>query len=437
MVMRGARERRAGRDRQAVMAQATHAAFDSRNDIDVRAMPDLSRSMAPAKADIRLSIHDDLSSIEHDWRAFERVADCTAFQTYDWVSTWQRHIGARGGVTPVVVCGRDMAGELMFMLPLAIEVSGFVRRLIWLASDLCDYNAPLLVPDFSRRISPARFEELWCDVVERLQSHPAYRYDLIQFEKMPDKIGAQANPMLGFPVILNPSNAYQTQLTSDWEAFYSAKRSSATRRRDRTKRKRLAEFGEVKFVNPASAGEVAASFEILMQQKSAQFARMGVPDIFAKPGYPQFYREIAAARPDMVHISRLDVGSVPAALNCGLTFRGCYYHVLASYTDHEMSKYGPGAAHLHELMSYAIKSGCHMFDFTIGDERYKRDWCDAELKLYDHIALATVRGAAVAGPLLVARSAKRWIKQTPAIWNAVTKVRAWLGSLRGKAKTED
>ena len=35
----------------------------------------------------------------------------------------------------------------------------------------------------------------------------------------------------------------------------------------------------------------------------------------------------------MVHVSRLDVGAAPAALNLGLTFRGCYYHVLASYTD--------------------------------------------------------------------------------------------------------
>ena len=66
-----------------------------------------------------------------------------------------------------------------------------------------------------------------------------------------------------------------------------------------------------------------------------------------------------------------------------------------------------------------------MFDFTIGDERYKRDWCDGELKLYDHIALVTARGAVVAGPLLVVRSVKRWIKQTPMIWNAFTKARAW------------
>jgi CelD/BcsL family acetyltransferase involved in cellulose biosynthesis len=221
-------------------------------------------------------------------------------------------------------------------------------------------------------------------------------------------------------------------LSGDWETFYVAKRSSATRRRDRTKRKRLAESGEVRFVDIASTGEIAATLDVLMKQKSRQLAHMGVVDIFAEPGYPEFYRELATTARHLTHVSRLDVGSVAAAVNLGLTFRGCYYHVLASYDDGELSKFGPGAAHLHELMRYAIERGCRMFDFTIGDERYKRDWSDTELKLFDYVGIATARGAAVAIPLRAARRVKRWIKQTPALWSAFSKARELLGSLRHK-----
>jgi CelD/BcsL family acetyltransferase involved in cellulose biosynthesis len=414
------------------MVQATHAAFDARREIDTQPSSSRPRGSVVAHHDLRLAIHDDLHAVEQDWRAFERMADGTVFQCFDWVSAWQRHVGERNGVKPAIVTVRDGGGDLLMILPLAIE-SGAVRRLTWLASDLCDYNTPLLAPDFSRLIGEARFAELWRDILERLRSHPDYRYDLIQLEKMPEQVGAQRNPMLGFEVVLNPSNAYATELGKNWEQFYAAKRSSSTRRRDRTKRNKLAQFGEVSFVNPERPEDVAASFEILMQQKTGQFARMGVPNIFSHPGYPEFYRDVAARRPDMVHISRLDVGAAAAALNYGLVFRGRYYHVLASYTDHEMSKFGPGAAHLHELMSYAIGKGCTVFDFTIGDERYKRDWCESDIKLYDYVAMATARGAVVAGPLLAMRAAKRWIKQTPAVWNAVTKVRAMFGALRGKS----
>ena len=163
---------------------------------------------------------------------------------------------------------------------------------------------------------------------------------------------------------------------------------------------------------------------------------MGVGNLFAKPGYAEFYRALATdpATRQFVHISRLDVGATAAAVNLALTYRGCYYHLLASYNDCELSRFGPGAAHLHDLLHYAIDRGFSIFDFTIGDERYKRDWCDTELKLYDYIAPATWRGALIATPKLAAQRLKRWIKQTPLLWAVATKVREIIGGLRPKGE---
>ena len=92
-----------------------------------------------------------------DWREFEARADGTVFQTYEWLSTWQRHIGAPRGARPAIVIGRDAHGEIMLLLPLAIERTRLARRLTWLGSELCDYNAPLLATDFSLHVSLARF----------------------------------------------------------------------------------------------------------------------------------------------------------------------------------------------------------------------------------------------------------------------------------------
>ena len=80
-------------------------------------------------------------------------------------------------------------------------------------------------------------------------------------------------------------------------------------------------------------------------------------------------------------------------------------------------------------MHEAIGRGLGVFDFTIGDERYKRDWCDTELKLYDYIAPASWRGVFVAVPLIAAKRLKRWIKQMPAVWNAFSAARSLIGSL--------
>jgi CelD/BcsL family acetyltransferase involved in cellulose biosynthesis len=387
---------------------------------------------APGLGALTITIHHSLAEVESDWRAFEREADGTVFQSVDWLACWQRHIGERGEATPAIVVGRDAAGAIQFILPLAVQVGRFARELTWLGSELGDYNAPLLAPGFGERIGRDGFLSAWRTITERLQSDPQLQFDLIHLTKMPDRVGTQNNPMLNLAVAPHPSGAYLTHLSGDWDAFYTAKRSSSTRRRDRTKRKRLAEIGDIRLFNPEGKAETLQTLEMLMTQKARSFAHMGVGNLFARPGYAEFYRALATdpATKHLVHVSSLNVGATAAAINLGLTWRGCYYHLLASYDDGEASRFGPGAAHLHDLMRWAIEHDLGVFDFTIGDEPYKRDWCDTEVRLYDLIAGATRRGLFVAAVMAVAARLKRWIKQTPLLWALFSKGREAVGSLR-------
>lgn len=382
---------------------------------------------------IALKVYENPAEIESIWRAFEGHADCTVFQTYDWLVLWQRHIGARADVRPAIVVGRDESGDILFILPLATRPAGFARALVWLGSELCDYNAPLLGTHFSDCMPARQFNLLWQRVLKELRQHASLHYDLIRLEKMPAMVGAQANPMLALGVTLNPSGAYATALNASWEAFYAAKRSGSTRSRDRSKRKRLGEFGSVAMVHAQTENELLGSLDTLVAQKSRAFARMGVSNIFVRPGYMDFYRALASdpqARA-MVHVSRLDCGQQPVAVNLGLTFRGTYYHLQASHDDGELSRFGPGATHLHEILRYAIERGCTVFDFTIGDERYKQDWCDGTQNLYDHLAAVTWRGALLNVPMAAGSWAKRHIKQSPQLWNVFTRARAFYGRLFG------
>jgi CelD/BcsL family acetyltransferase involved in cellulose biosynthesis len=229
---------------------------------------------------------------------------------------------------------------------------------------------------------------------------------------------------------VHPSGAHLAVLQGTWDEYYKAKRSSGTRRRDRTKRKRLGEFGAVQFVTPRDSGEIARTLETLIEQKSRSFARMGVANIFAPPGYRELYFDLAIdpRTRDLVHISRLDVGDTWAAANLGLMFHGTYYHVLSSYDDGEISRYGPGAAHLRDLMAHAIANGCQAFDFTVGDEPYKLEWSDRSISLYDHVAPATLRGWPIALGMRGWRQFKRTIKQTPLLWSLFSRLRSAIGA---------
>src|SRR6478672_9494677 len=92
------------------------------------------RDPAARRGPLALAIHDDLAAVEEEWRRFEAGADCTVFQTFDWLACWHEHVGRRNGVCPAIVVGRRDSVTLL-LLPLAI-VPGVVRRLTFLGSEL-------------------------------------------------------------------------------------------------------------------------------------------------------------------------------------------------------------------------------------------------------------------------------------------------------------
>jgi CelD/BcsL family acetyltransferase involved in cellulose biosynthesis len=389
---------------------------------------DVSSGAAP---DVNFRIHTSLAAVEEEWRRFEQAAVVTPFQSYQWLAAWHRHIGIRGGVVPLIVVGRFATNEIAFILPLGIDRGSPLRRLCWLGQDLCDYNAPLLSHGFSQRISPENFRGLWRKLQVKMQSDHETRHDWIEFEKMPEMIGDEINPFVGLDVTPNANSAHIMQLGDDWEAFYRAKRSSATRRHDRAKHRRMAQFGEIRVVTAADAADARTTLETLMRQKSVSFARKGIPDMFARPGYREFFLDFASnpATRHCVHVSRVAVGSLDAATNFAIVQGDCYYHILSSYCDGRIAHFGPGALHLRELMAHAIKRGLRRFDFTIGDERYKSEWCDARLRLFDYSAAATWHGWPASALSTARRRLKRYIKQTPAAWRTVSHLRAALGVL--------
>jgi CelD/BcsL family acetyltransferase involved in cellulose biosynthesis len=174
---------------------------------------------------------------------------------------------------------------------------------------------------------------------------------------------------------------------------------------------------------------VRQTLDTLWAQKKLIFARRGIADMFAKLGYRDLFNDFASnpQTQHLVHVSRVEIGDSTAAANFALIFGDCYYHVLSSYCDSEVTRLGPGVLHLRELLAYAIKAGLRLFDFTIGDEPYKMEWSNMRLKLFDYSEAATWRGAAPNSASIVRRRIKCFIKQTPLAWRLASRARSVFG----------
>jgi len=319
---------------------------------------------------------------------------------------------------------------------LAIEQRRFVRRLTWLGVDLCDYTGPLLAADFSHRLGLRPFPVLWARVLDRLQSDARTRFDYVDLPKMIERVGEQPNPFFALPTRANASGAWVATLGADWDSYYAATRSGPTRKKERKQLKQLGERGEVRFAEASEPEAIRPIVEKLIEYKSAAFQRMGVTDSLAKPGYRAFYLDLTTApsAQQVAHVTHLDVGGQVVAAGLGLRYRGDYYLVLSSYENGALARLGPGRAHLNDLIRYAVEHGFRRFDFTIGDEPYKRDWADVTVLPRDHIAPATAVGCAIVFSRLGFLTLKRFIKQTPALWSLFLKLRSFKARFTGGAK---
>jgi CelD/BcsL family acetyltransferase involved in cellulose biosynthesis len=380
------------------------------------------------RSDIQLSLYGDLAEVERDWRVFEVQADCTAFQSFDWLSAWQRHIGADEGKQPAIVIGRQ-GGHILFILPLMLS-TGALRRVEWFGDFLVNAGAPLLARDFAKRVSGAQFKVLWSEIEQLLRDR--LHYDLLDLGKIPETVGAQANPMQTLALTPHANDAYLVRLTGTWDEFYAAKRSSSWRKTDKKKRNRIAKFGDVQFSTVTERADVERTIDALIEQKKSSYASLGVANMFEWPGYRDFYIDLATDPNlhDFVHVSNVSVDGTIVAASFGLTMHGNYDYVLAGYSMGEMEACSPGSIHLQELMKMFLERGFATFDFNIGDEPYKREWFDVETKMYDYVAPATLRGRAVAAMTHVSREIKRFVKRNPSIWPVIRKARSLLGSLR-------
>lgn len=389
-----------------------------------------------SRTGIHLELFNDLNTVEQVWRAFEQCADFTVFQRFDWLAEWHFHIGRHRQCRPVIVLGRDGSGRVLIIMPLAIERAGMLRRLTWFGSDLCDYNAPLLTANFDRCVTPERFRHLWRQIVDAVRAVPRHDFDMIDMDKMPEVVGAQPNPMLNLPVLPRTYSAHAASLGDDWERFCTAKSSGATRKRDRRRLKRLTECGEVRFVHAYDRGEIENTMDILIKQKRSYFAHKGVEDLFVRVGYLAFFHAVVLNPNlrDVVHVSRVDVSAVPVAAGLGLQHKGCYHLVMSSYQGGDFARFGPGRVHLLELFRHAIDRRADKFDFTIGDEPYKRDWCDIELKLFGYLESTTTAGRLMVAVRTAIHRGELFVREKPALRRPLSKVRLAALTLRRRLR---
>jgi CelD/BcsL family acetyltransferase involved in cellulose biosynthesis len=148
--------------------------------------------------------------------------------------------------------------------------------------------------------------------------------------------------------------------------------------------------------------------------KRRRFANTAANDIFSDSGYWRFHaeatRRLGAA--GTVQLSALIADNQIIAANWGIVAGERYYDLVPSYETGEWKTYAPGRLLTEWLLRQHAERGDRIFDYGIGDERYKFDYCNLRTPLTDAYIPVTIKGSAYNRLLQLRLAAKSRLRDT-------------------------
>lgn len=162
-------------------------------------------------------------------------------------------------------------------------------------------------------------------------------------------------------------------LAEGFEAYQRSKRLTRSRllpQLEQRERKVTRELGELRFESHDAS---ESAFNCLINWKTAQHLRTGVPDVFQLPWVTQLLRQVWRTQTPRFcgMLSVLRAGDVPLAVHLGMRTRHVAHMWYPAY-DPQFGRYSPGMLLFLRLARALADRGVRRIDFGPGGQEYKQ-----------------------------------------------------------------
>jgi len=293
----------------------------------------------------------------------------TPFQTPAWLSPWYRIVAPHIGAEPLFVAVRDRAGAPLMLLMLCTRRQGMLRTIEFADGSLSDYNAPLVASHF--RPSTQEMRELWRQIVAALP--PA---DVVRLDKMPAAFAGAPNPMQALagtrPISID---SWRVALPKT-RAEYDKRLTSTFLKELRRKNRRVEGRGKTSLIHAKDPADALRMFDALARFRTHRFKELGRDNVLVVPALRSFYEAVITEgwSQGFTSLTALEVEGDIVATLFALRHDNAYYLLLSAFRNGEWKSASPGNVILDRMTTHLIESGVGTFDYTIGNESYKRDF---------------------------------------------------------------
>lgn len=379
-----------------------------------------------------IAVSDRIESVEPFWRALEAQGTASVYQRYEWIETSLATLEKNERRNAFIVTGA-LDGEPAFLLPMSIR-GRLVRELSWVGGSHANFNMGLFSEAFLASIGPGDMARIMARV-RRLVPGIGY----IKLCCQPLCWKGITNPMAELPHQRSMNPAFVMHLAEGFEALLARGNAKRKRKKFRQQCREAEAAGGYRLLIPADAGAINRVLDAFFRQKSERLRAQGIRNVFGSRQAQHFLRDLAlrsiGMKEPLLRLFALEIGgTIRAVFGAGI-----HEHHMSGYfssisTD-ELTQMSPGEMLLYMMVEHAVGEGHVIIDLGAGDERYKRSWCDERLEMFDVILPASVLGTPFALQQRVTHALKRFVRETPALWSAVIRMRRLRGLLSAARPT--
>jgi CelD/BcsL family acetyltransferase involved in cellulose biosynthesis len=266
--------------------------------------------------------------------------------------------------------------------------------------------------------------------------------DLVSLERLLPDLDGVANPLAALPGFPSPNLALAVDLDGGFDALLARASGKRKRKKHRSQTRKFEAVGAFRRLEARTREEVDTLLDAFLAMKEARFAKMGIANVFGDEDVRTFFRKLFAGAlgeetPSFLLHGLEVAGKLRAVTGSSRSGKRlvCEFGAIA---EDDLAFTSPGDFLFFDNIQEACDLGFAVYDFSVGDEPYKRLWCDIVIQHFEVLAPLSLKGRALAMGLRQGARTKAFIKNNPTVWK-LTKLlrRKAAGQAAAPAVAED
>ena len=366
---------------------------------------------------LKAAVYVDADEAMRVYRAACSGATASPTQSFAWVSAWIAHTRPDFLVVALASDNRQL-----FAIALEITRSGSCMVARFMSGRHANGNFPPLAGQGQNPLTRDNLEAI-ASAIRRARPD----IDILAFERMADRLDGLENPLLALSHSPSANLSLAADLTGGFEALLDRVSGKRKRKKHRSQARKFETAGGFRRIEARTAAETDALLDAFFVMKEERFRKMGIANVFGEPNVQSFFRALFAdalktEQPQFV-LHGLEVsGKIRAVTGSSRAGRRLICE-FGSIAEDDLSHSSPGDFLFFENIREACEHGFEVYDFSVGDEPYKRLWCDLEITQFDVLVPLTFKGRLLAAGMRSASRLKSMVKNSPAVWRIAKALR--------------